>query len=143
MPFEEKRAWIQALVPVATYAVYLAVILGRARDTPIAEIAYVAPLLVINFGGVGVSMLLHVVVALTSPGEVHKKDERDRAINRFGEFYNVGAFSLFGGVSALVMAMAEVDHFWIANVLYLAFILSATVGNAAKIVAYHRGFDPW
>lgn len=143
MSFEEKRAWIQALVPVATHVVYVLIILGRAGDAPLTELSYAATLLVVNFGGVGVSLLLVTVAGLTSPREVTKKDERDRAINRFGDFHNVGLVSVIGGVSALVMAMAEVDHFWIANVLYLAFILSAIVGNAAKIVAYHRGFQPW
>jgi MFS family permease len=143
MSFEEKRAWIQALVPVATYVVYVSIILARAGDTPLAEVSYVATLLLVNFSGAGVSVLLVIVAGLMSPREARKKDERDRAINRFGEFHNVGLFAVIGGLSALVMAMAEVDHFWIANVLYLAFILSAIVGNAAKIVAYHRGFDPW
>ena len=41
------------------------------------------------------------------------------------------------------MAMAEADHFWIANVIYLAFVLSAILGSIAKIVAYRRGFQPW
>jgi len=111
--------------------------------TPLTEVSYAATLLVVNLSGVGVSMLLVAMAGLTSPRDVNKEDERDRAINRFGDFHNVGLFSVIGGVSALVMAMAEVDHFWIANVLYLAFILSAIVGNAAKIVAYHRGFQPW
>lgn len=48
-----------------------------------------------------------------------------------------------GGVAALLMAMAEWDHFWIANVIYLAFVLSAMLGSVAKIVAYRRGFQPW
>jgi hypothetical protein len=43
-------------------------------------------------------------------------------------------------VAALVLAMAEADHFWIANAVYLAFVLSALLGSAAKIVAYRRGF---
>jgi hypothetical protein len=46
-------------------------------------------------------------------------------------------------VAALLMAMAEWDHFWIANVIYLAFVLSAILGSVAKIVAYRRGFQPW
>jgi hypothetical protein len=41
------------------------------------------------------------------------------------------------------MAMVELDYFWIANVIYLAFHLSAILGAAAKIVAYRRGFQPW
>ena len=39
--------------------------------------------------------------------------------------------------------MAEVGHFWIANAVYLCFVLSAVLGSVAKIVAYRRGFQPW
>jgi hypothetical protein len=33
--------------------------------------------------------------------------------------------------------------FWIANVVYLAFVLSASPGSIAKIIAYRRGFQTW
>ena len=46
-------------------------------------------------------------------------------------------------VYVAVMAMAELDYFWIANLIYLAFVLSAILGSVAKIVAYRRGFQPW
>ena len=48
-----------------------------------------------------------------------------------------------GAVAALAMSMAELDHFWIANVIYLAFGLSALLGYFAKIAAYRRGFQQW
>jgi hypothetical protein len=41
------------------------------------------------------------------------------------------------------MALAEWDRFWIANVIYLCFVLSAVVASAAKIFAYRRGFQSW
>ena len=46
-------------------------------------------------------------------------------------------------MAALVLAMRELDPFWIANAAYLAFVLSAAVGSAAKIAAYRGGFQPW
>jgi hypothetical protein len=43
-----------------------------------------------------------------------------------------------------LMALAEWDHFWIANVIYLTFVLSAVVGSVAKIFAYRQGgFQSW
>jgi hypothetical protein len=45
--------------------------------------------------------------------------------------------------AALAMSLAELDHFWIANVIYLAFVLSAIIGSVAKIFAYRRGFQSW
>jgi len=41
------------------------------------------------------------------------------------------------------MAMAEFDYFWIANVIYLMFVLSSLLGSTAKIIAYRGGFQPW
>ena len=41
--------------------------------------------------------------------------------------------------AALVMAMAKVDYFWIANVIYLGFVLWAVAGSVLKLVAYRRG----
>jgi len=41
--------------------------------------------------------------------------------------------------AALVMAMARVDYFWIANVIYLGFVLWAVAGSVLKLVAYRRG----
>ena len=35
--------------------------------------------------------------------------------------------------------MADVEQFWIANSLYLAFVLAAITSAVVKIVAYRRG----
>ena len=36
--------------------------------------------------------------------------------------------------------VAKVDQFWIANALYLAFVLAAIASAVVKIIAYRRGF---
>ena len=38
--------------------------------------------------------------------------------------------------------MRTTRPFWIANAVYLGFVLSAVVGSVAKVVAYRRGL-PW
>jgi hypothetical protein len=35
--------------------------------------------------------------------------------------------------------MAEFDYFWIANTIFLVFVLSAITSSIVKIVAYRRG----
>ena len=142
MSFEEKSAWIMGVVAAGSYAVYLAIVLGLAGTVSLAEIPYVAPLLWTIGASIGVSIALHALIGIFSPREVGKKDQRDREIYRFGEYIGQ-SFVVVGGVAALLMAMAEVDHFWIANVIYLTFVLSAILGSVAKIVAYRRGFQPW
>jgi hypothetical protein len=83
-----------------------------------------------------------IVVAVAWPRDADKKDERDREVYRFGEY--IGQWSVVAGAAAaLVLAMTEVDYFWIANAIYLAFVLSALLSSAAKLVAYRRGFPSW
>ena len=140
MSFEEKRAWIMVVVAVGGYTAYLLVILGRAGDGPVSEVPYAAALLWTMGAGVVASVPLHVLAAATSPEDAGKIDERDRAIGRFGE-YAGSSFTVIGALAAMIMAMVEVKHFWIANVVFLGFVLSAIVGSAAKILAYRHGFQ--
>ncbi|MFB9905766.1 hypothetical protein [Allokutzneria oryzae] len=141
MAIEEKRAWIMAVVAVAAYAAYLVIILGGAGEAALVEVSYVPALLWTVGIAIVASIVLHVAAALAAPEDAGK-DQRDREIGRFGE--HVGqSFVVIGGVAALVMAMAELDHFWIANAIYLAFVLSAVLGSVAKIFAYRKGFQTW
>ncbi|WP_405427684.1 hypothetical protein [Streptomyces erythrochromogenes] len=142
MAVEEKRAWIMIVVTVVSYAVYLALVLGRSGDGPIAAEPYVAALLWTVGSAIVASILLHITVSLLSPEEGRIKDQRDREIHHFGD--HIGqSFVVIGGVAGLVLAMAEADQFWIANAIYLAFVLSALLGSTAKIFAYRTGFQPW
>ncbi|MCO4275433.1 hypothetical protein [Pseudarthrobacter cellobiosi] len=142
MSFEEKSAWIMGVVATGSYGVYLAIVLGMAGTMPVAEVPYVAPLLWTIGASIAASIALNILLGIISPKEAGKKDQRDREIYRFGEYIGQ-SFVVIGGVAALLLAMAEVDHFWIANVIYLTFVLSAILGSVAKIVAYRRGFQPW
>lgn len=142
MSFEEKSAWIMGVVAAGSYGVYLVIVLGLVGRMPVAEVPYVAPLLWTIGASIAVSIALHILLGIFSPKEAGKKDQRDREIYRFGEYIGQ-SFVVIGGVAALLLAMAEVDHFWIANVIYLTFVLSAILGSVAKIVAYRRGFQPW
>jgi hypothetical protein len=140
--FEEKTAWIMGVVAVGSYSVYLAIVLGLAGSTPLTEVSYVAPLLWTVGASIAASIALHAVMGISSPRDAGRKDQRDKEIYRFGEYIGQ-SFVVIGGVAALLMAIAELDHFWIANVIYLTFVLSAILGSVAKVVAYRRGFQPW
>lgn len=139
---EEKRAWIMVVVTVFGYAAYLIVVLRRAGSGPLVDIPYVAPLLWTIGAAIVASIVLNIAAAITSPRDAGRKDQRDREIGRFGEYLGQ-SFVVIGSVAALVMAMAELDHFWIANTVYLAFVLSSLLGSIAKIAAYRWGFQAW
>jgi len=138
---EEKRAWILGITAIASYAVYLAVILSRADGRPLAEVPYVAALLWTVGASIATTIVLSIIASIVS-GDAGKKDQRDREIGRFGEYVGQ-SFVVIGAVAALLLAMAEAPHFWIANAVYLAFTLSAILGSIARIFAYRRGFQPW
>ncbi|MEU4728413.1 MULTISPECIES: hypothetical protein [unclassified Streptomyces] len=142
MAVEEKRAWIMIVVAIVSYGAYLAVVLGRSGDGPLAQQPYAAALLWTVGASIVASIALHITVALLSPEDGKTKDQRDREIHHFGEYIGQ-SFIAIGGVAGLVLAMAEADQFWIANVIYLAFVLSAIVGSTAKVAAYRSGFQPW
>ncbi len=142
MPYEEKTAWITAGVTIITYIGYLVIVLGRADSQPLVDVPYVATLLWTIGAAIVLTIIAHIVVASVSPKDAGKSDQRDREINRFGEY--IGRwFVVIGGVAALGLALLELDHFWIANVIYLCFALSAILGSVARIIAYRRGFQQW
>ncbi|MEU9375360.1 hypothetical protein AB0D94_16500 [Streptomyces sp. NPDC048255] len=142
MAAEEKRAWIMLVVAIASYATYLGVVLGRPAGVPLAEAPYVAALLWTVGASIAASIVLHILVTAFSPEGETTKDQRDREIHRFGEYIGQ-SFVVVGGVAGLALAMAEAAPFWIANAIYLAFVLSAVLGSVAKLVAYRFGFHPW
>jgi hypothetical protein len=118
------------------------IILGRAEGAAIAEVPYVGTMLWTIGAAIIASIVGRIVVAVAWPKDADKKDQRDKEIYRFGEYIGQ-SFVVVGAAAALVLAMAEVDHFWIANAVYLAFVLSALLSSTAKIFAYRRGVPSW
>lgn len=143
MAFEEKGAWLMIVISVGAYAIYVATVLSRAGDGPLADVAYVGILLWTIGGAIVAGIVAHGAMAVAGGHGADRTDERDREINRVGE--RIGhSFVIVGAVAALVMAIAELRYFWIANAVYLAFVLSSVLSSLAKIVAYRKGgFQTW
>ncbi len=139
MSSEEKRTWISAAVGVVVPIAYLAIILPQATSTEVAQIPYVTPMLTSIGIGFAAAILLSIVAAMVSPKDADRTDERDREINRRGEYVAFYVMSIVA-IVPLVLAMAKVEHFWIAHALYLAFVLAALAAATVKIVAYRRGW---
>lgn len=140
MSSEEKSTWIMGAVAIGGYLSYLVIVLGAG--TPLPEVDYVPAMLWTIGGAIVVSIVLHIIVGIFTPRAEAKKDQRDREIYATSE--RIGqSFLVIGGVAAMLLAMFELGYFWIANVLYLCFILSAILSCTARIVAYRRGFQTW
>ncbi len=136
--YEEKGTWVYLVTSAGAYAVYLAIIVGRLASTPAAQVPYVAVLLWTTGASIVASIVGRIVIETASPSDGHRSDVRDRDVSRFGEHASRW-FLVAGAAAALVMAMATVDYFWIANVIYLGFVLWAVAGSVLKLVAYRRG----
>ncbi len=126
------------MTSAGVYAVYLVIILGRVAHTPVAEVPYISVLLWTSGASMVASMAGRVLVETASPSDSRRGDVRDKEIYRFGE-YASRWFLVAGAAAALGMAMAKWDYFWIANVIYLGFVLWAVAGSVLKLVAYRRG----
>ena len=138
MSYAEKGAWTYLLASLLVWAGYVVVILDQADGGPLAEVRYVPTLL----WAVGISMLVNmvgrVVFEIVRPSDSHLSDERDKAIDRRGE-YVAGIVLAVGVLGPFVLALTEAAHFWIANAIFTAYVLSAVVGSLVKIVGYRRG----
>jgi hypothetical protein len=134
MSKEEKRAWILLICAIGAYGIYLALILTRPHGGDLTTVAYAVPLLATVGGSIVASIVLDIFVG----GRPERKDQRDREISRFGDAMG-HAFVIIGAVSAMLLAIFGFDTFWIANVVYLCFVLSAVLGSIAKITAYRSG----
>lgn len=142
MTSEERTAWQYGILAIVTYAVYLSIILSLARTTPLPEVDFAGPMIWTILSSIAASIVVAILLGMLFPKTVVKPDVRDKQIGRFGDHVGQG-FVIAGALAAMLMAIADWDRFWIANVIYLGFVLSAVLSSVAKIVAYRRGFQPW
>jgi hypothetical protein len=142
MTFVEKRAWIRLATAVLGYAAYVVVVVSRLDGRPLHTAPYAATLLWTVGGAIVASIVAEIAVSIVNPRASRVTDERDREIGRLGE-YTGQAFVVIGAVAAMLMAMAGWDRFWIANVIYLCFVLSAVLGGITKVVVYRRSVPQW
>ncbi len=138
--YEEKGTWVYLVTSAGAYAVYLVIILGRVQHAPVAHVPYVSVLLWTAGASMVANMVGRVAVETARPSDSRRADVRDREIYRFGE-YASRWFLVAGAAAALFMAMARWDYFWIANAIYLGFVLWAVAGSMLKLLAYRRGLQ--
>ena len=142
MAFQEKSNWVVLVVAVPTLLVYAALIVPQVLSTPLAEVSWVQPLVLAIAGFVVANVLGNVAAAVSNPREADLSDERDQAIDRFGE--RIGNWLLIAGaITGLVLAMAMADQFWIANAIFLGGLAAAIVSALAKIAAYRGWIQRW
>ena len=142
MSYTEKNTWLFGFIAVAGYVTYLIVLFTQAGGRPIEQTEYVVPMLATIGGAIVVGILGGIVIVIATRADRDnggKPDVRDREIEQAGE--RVGnSIVVIGALGVLVLAWLEVDHFWIANAIYLAFVVSALLGTMTRLGLYRRGF---
>lgn len=139
MSYEEKGQWVYLAATTIAYGAYLVLMLGRAGTTPLAEIEY-QPILLWTVGAAVVGSIIgRMAIEIVRPSESYREDVRDKEIGRFGEYVS-GMILGIGMVGPFILTLLEADHFWIANAIYLVFVVQAVAGTVIKLVAYRRGF---
>lgn len=142
LSFEEKIAWGGLIVAIVHGIVYMSVLLTRAVTTPMPETPYVDALLWSLGAGIIAMIILSIVVASTSGRDGRASDVRDKQITARAEFTARGVLVAVA-LGAMILAMLEREGFWIANLLYLGFLLSSLLETVTKIALYRRGVPAW
>ena len=142
MAFLEKSNWVAIIVSVPTLIIYAILVVPQVLSKPIAEVSWVQPMIFTIVGFVVANILGNVVAAALNPAEAPRHDQRDAEIDRYGE--RIGNWLIVAGAcTALVLAMAMADQFWIANAIFLGGLAGALVSSITKIAAYHGPFQTW
>lgn len=143
MSYEEKGIWVYLVVSVAAYGVYMFLVLPQLLSgIPVDEIDYVPAVFWTIGGAIVAAIVLRILVEIVVPSGSTRGDVRDKEIDRLGE--RVGsAFLVIGAIGALLLALFEGGYFWIANVIYLAFVLSAILASITKVIVYRKGVPTW
>ena len=142
MTLDETRAWARLVAVVVAYGVYVVLVLGRAGGRPLADVPYAAALLWTIGASIVGATVVETAIRTASPKASRVRDVRDRQIGRLGDYVGQ-SFVIVGATAALLMAIGGWQRFWIANVIYLCFALSAVLGNVTKVVVYRGSFPQW
>jgi len=145
MASEERSSWVMVIVATTAYVIYLSLVLSGGATLPLAPADYGWQVLWTILGAIVVTVLAEIGLAIVDGvrgDKTGRRDERDRRIHQLGE-YTGQAFVVIGALAALILAILEADAFWIANAVYLAFVLSAVLGSITKIALYRGGLPTW
>lgn len=141
MTHEQRAIWIYLTLSIVAYVIYLAFVIPQLVSRPVADVDYLPVILWTIGGSIVGAIVVNIVVGIFNRN-AEKGDTRDKEIDRYGEYHARGLVFI-AAIIAAVLAILRVDQFWIANVIYLGFTLSAIAASGIKLKAYHEGFHPW
>jgi len=149
MGMEERSAWVQVFAFAITTGAYLVVVLPEVSSKPIDDVDWVVPLL----WALGISILTVIIgsiiagvggaIGLTKRGlnvdSELASDSRDKDIARHARLRTYWVMPVLA-MGALILAMLDVDTFWIGTFIFVIATIGAIADAVVRIRAYRRGF---
>lgn len=144
----ERAAWVALVLTPATVIWYFVVVLPQLELTPVEDIGWQVPMLWsfgVNFVGTIVATII-VSIGAGVVAEARKQvfdtgsDVRDKQIDRAGGRVAL-AIASGGLLVVLILAMLELDPFWIGNAAFLIGAIGATAGSIVQVRAYRGYFN--
>jgi len=167
MQFGERFAWgFAVLVPIVA-AIYFAIVLPQLSNSEPDNVEWQLPMIIaggsiivltivgtivgVILGVIGGTVKKAIVDGIHSGNEptvtidesefsaAWESDIRDREIERYGDRISYAVMAS-GAIVVIALAMLELEPFCIGNAMFLATVIAAVWGSAAKIRAYRGVF---
>jgi hypothetical protein len=135
--------WASLTIITAASIWYFATVLPQLGQRPVADIDWQTPMLwsigASIVGAIVLAIVFAIVAAIVTQRQPENGDIRDKQIERHGNRV-AQAIVAFGSLAALILAMLEVDFFWIGSTLFLVGAVGAVIGTIVSIAAYRGVF---
>jgi hypothetical protein len=137
MAFKEKSTLAMTGILVLVFGWYFAIVVGEVARSPVRDVAWAGLMIPVVVGLVVLAAIAHAAIAISSPSQAGREDERDRSLERRGA--HVGGYVLAAGtVAGLGLAVVDAPTFWIAQALLTALVLGEVAKGATVLTLYRR-----
>ena len=135
--------WASLTIIAASSIWYFATVLPQLNERSAADIEWQVPMLwaigASVVGAIVLAIVFAIVAAIVTQRQPENGDIRDKEIERHGNRL-AQTIVAFGSLGALILAMLEVDFFWIGNALFFVGGVGAIIGTIVSIRAYRGVF---
>jgi len=143
MTLDERSTWSYGILAPLTTAAYFAVVLTQLGETTPAQIQWQVPMLVaigVVIVGTIIGTILSAIFSAVSSRGVDTEfgsDIRDKEIDRHGQ-RTTEIITGLGLGAVIVLAMLDLDTFWIGSAALAIGAIGATWGAVVKLRLYRR-----
>ena len=143
MSLTEVSRWASLTLIVVTTVAYGFIVLPQLSTTAPRDIDWQIPMLwaigISIVGTIVLSIVIAIVNAIITRREPQKADVREKQIERYGDRIGQSIMAV-GTAVVLVMAMLELDAFWIGNTLFALGAIGTSIGAIMSIRALRGVF---